>query len=103
MGGRLIRRTWWPPREFRTEGHNAYYRQIIYMRKKVWAAYDTMGRVEVHDSQRLETIPSGEWSRPKWAGDDGSRLRVSAPADGVEHAAGEDETDSDQVDTETET
>lgn len=77
MGGRFVRRTHWPPREFRTEGHQAYRKEIIIMRRRVMDAYDTMGRVEVHNAERLEVVPEGDWSRPGWAEADGSRLRVS--------------------------
>lgn len=80
MGGRLIRRTWWPPREFRTERNiGPYHREIIWMRKRVMNAYDTMGRVEVHSPERLQGLPEGTWGRPGWAEDGGPRLRVPSP------------------------
>lgn len=90
MVGRLIRRTWWPPREFRTEGHAAYRKQIIYMRREVMDAYDTMGRVGVHDPTRLSAMPEGTWSRPEFAAGDGSRLRVSPAQPGRHTLHGED-------------
>lgn len=90
MAGRLVRRTYWPPREFRTEGNASYRKEIIVMKRRVMDAYDTLGRVEVHDAGRLETMPLGTWGRPKWAGGDGSRLRVSPrPLDGTGREGGD--------------
>jgi hypothetical protein len=68
---RLIRRTLWPPTQFRKANQRPYTTEWVPIRKAVYSLYDTHGKVSVQESvaERIDLgAASGGFVRPKLAG-----------------------------------
>ena len=67
--GRLLRRTLWPPQEFRKARARPYRREFVWVRRSIADLYDTWGKVDTPQkvAERIGSLDVSQFVRPEVA------------------------------------